>query len=228
MNLLRRAPVLALAVGSLMATSAVLADTFQTPAEVMAAADGSFSYEVAYLKGEGSAHFGGYGWFGDTNVLGGGIGDAFCVTTVDPGWTLRFTVSGKLKNPNLGGTVYQDVSLCGAPGGSSSTSVRPFDPLGVGGPAAGRDARLWNDPNPFTSRTTFHFALPAAGPVTLGIYDVAGRLVVRVVDGELPAGPHEVAWDRSALRDAHTANGVLFARLSFGGRVQMRRMVLLQ
>ena len=228
MSFLRRAPMLALAVASLLAPSASRADTFLAPPEVMAAADGSFSYDVVFKKGPGTGHFGGIEWLGTLNCDGVLFGDGFCLSSVEPGQTISFVVSSKLKNPSLDGSVYQSVSLCDAPGASSTTTIRKFNPLGVGNPPANANGPLRNEPNPFRARTTFYFDLPEAGPVSLGIYDVAGRLVARVVDGVMPAGPQQAAWDRSALGDAPDASGVLFARLSFGGRIQMRRMVLLQ
>ena len=228
MSVLRRAPMLALAAASLLVPSASRADTFLAPPQVMAAADGSFSYEVVFKKGPGTAHLGGVHWLGTSNCDDSFIGDGFCISPVEPGSTIRFTVSSKLKNPSLDGSVHEDVSLCDAPGGSATTTIRKFDPLGVGNPTASGDWRLRNEPNPFRARTTFFFDLPEGGPASLGIYDVAGRLVARVFDGVMPAGSHEVTWDRSALGDARGASGVLFVRLSFGGRIQMRRMVLLQ
>lgn len=228
MSVLRRAPMLALAVAALLAPSASRADTFQAPPEVMAAADGSFSYEVVFKKGPGTAHFGGIDWLGTTNCDGALFGDGFCLNPVEPGATISFTVSSRLKNPSFDGSVYESVSLCDAPGASATTTILKFDPLGVGNPQASGDGRLRNEPNPFRTRTTFFFDLPEAGPVSLGIYDVAGRLVSHVVDDVLVAGPHTATWDRTVPGNGRGASSVLFARLSFGGRIQMRRMVLLQ
>lgn len=47
---------------------------------------------------------------------------------------------------------------------------------------------MGNYPNPFRGRTTVQFALPEASHVTLAVYDVLGRQVALLVDGELPAG----------------------------------------
>ncbi len=54
-----------------------------------------------------------------------------------------------------------------------------------------------NFPSPVTGTTTINFTLPETGPVSLSVYDLSGRLVDTVVDGELDAGPHACVWDAS-------------------------------
>lgn len=61
-----------------------------------------------------------------------------------------------------------------------------------------------NHPNPFNPRTTLAFDLPAAdAQVRLRLFDLQGRLVARLVEGALPAGRHQVAWN--GLDDAGRA-----------------------
>jgi hypothetical protein len=54
-------------------------------------------------------------------------------------------------------------------------------------------------PNPFNPRTTIAFTLARNAQVRLPIYDLRGRQVAVLVDGELPAGRHEVLWDAAGL-----------------------------
>src|SRR5690606_39241789 len=54
-------------------------------------------------------------------------------------------------------------------------------------------------PNPFGERAEVAFALPSAERVRLAVYDVLGREVARLVDGEREAGTHRVAFEASAL-----------------------------
>ena len=81
-----------------------------------------------------------------------------------------------------------------------------------------------NSPNPFLSRTTFRFALPAEGPVTLRLYDARGRLVSTVVEEPLPAGEYEIPWQAGS----QLANGMYFLRLQTRDGVRTRKLTLLR
>jgi hypothetical protein len=83
-------------------------------------------------------------------------------------------------------------------------------------------------PNPFNPRTTIRFDLPAAGPVRLAIYDVAGRLVRVLVEGEIPAGSHEAVWDGRDQSGRSAPSGSYLARLVAGGKVEGVRLSLVR
>lgn len=109
--------------------------------------------------------------------------------------------------------------------------------LGCGDPAVGVEqpalpsslALAGAYPNPFNPRTTVRYALPAAGPVTLAIHDVTGRLVRVLVDGRVEAaGRHEVMWDGRDDRGRGQASGLYLVRLVAGGEVRQGRMTLLR
>jgi hypothetical protein len=77
--------------------------------------------------------------------------------------------------------------------------------------------------NPFRAATTLRYALPEGGPVTLTVYDVLGRRVATLVDGEKAAGRHTATLDGRRL-----ASGAYFVRLQSGDRVQTRRVQLVR
>ncbi len=54
-------------------------------------------------------------------------------------------------------------------------------------------------PNPFDAATTLGVAVPSAARVRLVVYDVLGRAVAVLLDGELEAGQHRVRLDASGL-----------------------------
>lgn len=81
-----------------------------------------------------------------------------------------------------------------------------------------RGIRVVSFPNPFNPRTTIRYDLPAAGPVRLSVFDVAGRLVRTLVDESLTPGNHEAAWDGRDASGRETGSGSYLARLEFGGR----------
>ena len=88
---------------------------------------------------------------------------------------------------------------------------------------AQQELLAWSQPNPFTRSTTIRFRLPSAGPVRLGVYDLAGRQVSRLLDETRPAGEHAVVWQSGS-----TPSGVYYVRLESGGQVVTKRCVKLQ
>src|SRR5262245_6824950 len=74
-----------------------------------------------------------------------------------------------------------------------------------------------NTPNPFRGTTSVQFAVPQEGPVSLAVYNVAGRKVADLVNGNLGAGPHHVSWDGTDRDGSRVASGVYLYRLSAGG-----------
>jgi hypothetical protein len=94
---------------------------------------------------------------------------------------------------------------------------------GAGAPAAGPRATMLSPgrPNPFRQATEFAVTLPAAGRVSLKVYDLQGREVATVLDGEeRPAGPFTAHVDL-----ADRAPGVYVCRLVAGGSVLARTVV---
>jgi flagellar hook assembly protein FlgD len=81
--------------------------------------------------------------------------------------------------------------------------------------------------NPFRSRTELRFGLRRAQPVQLTIYDPAGRRVVTLIDGPLPAGSHTRAWDGRDAAGRPRSAGVYFVRLRSAEQDAVRRLILL-
>ena len=50
-------------------------------------------------------------------------------------------------------------------------------------------------PNPTAGGTTIAYALPTAGHVRLGVFDVSGRTVRSLLDADVEGGEHAVFWD---------------------------------
>jgi hypothetical protein len=88
---------------------------------------------------------------------------------------------------------------------------------------AALDLDLRTAPNPFNPATTISFQAPTAGPARLAIYDLQGRLVEVLLDGDVAAGPVQREW-----RPSGQASGVFMARLECGGAVATRRLALVR
>ncbi|MFC1481797.1 DUF5123 domain-containing protein [Candidatus Neomarinimicrobiota bacterium] len=80
-----------------------------------------------------------------------------------------------------------------------------------------------NYPNPFNPSTTIQFALVMGGKTSLVVYDVVGREVVRLVDGDMPAGFHSIV-----LNQPQMASGIYFYRLISGEFTKTHKMLMLK
>lgn len=83
-------------------------------------------------------------------------------------------------------------------------------------------------PNPCQRQTTFEYALPKAAIVSARIYDICGRLVSTLAQGQVTAGLQKVSWN---LRDANgnaVPNGVYFLKVSADGRNATRKITVLR
>jgi len=80
-----------------------------------------------------------------------------------------------------------------------------------------------NYPNPFNPTTTFEFALPHSGFVTLKIYNILGEEVMALVSESLTAGNYTYKWDAGSL-----PNGIYFYRIQARDFVDMKKMILIK
>ena len=80
-----------------------------------------------------------------------------------------------------------------------------------------------NYPNPFNPTTTIEYTLLSPGEVSLIIYNLRGEEVALLINGNMPAGNHQVSWDASGF-----ASGIYFYRLQADDFVQTKKMLLLK
>jgi len=76
-------------------------------------------------------------------------------------------------------------------------------------------------PSPSRKVVNFVYSLPADGRAVLSVYDLSGRRVATLVNDELTAGRHEVAWDC-----AETPSGVYLYRLETAAGSLTNRLVI--
>jgi hypothetical protein len=80
-----------------------------------------------------------------------------------------------------------------------------------------------NYPNPFNPATVIGFSVQRATRVKLSVHDLVGNEIAVLVDGTVSAGSHTARFDA-----AERAAGVYFSRLTVGGTVQVRKMLLVK
>ncbi len=89
-----------------------------------------------------------------------------------------------------------------------------------GGDRPGKLQLDQNYPNPFNPTTTIGFYLPVYSEVRLEVFDLLGRRVTTLVDGEFrQAGPHSVQFNAQTL-----SSGVYFYKLSANSEVIIKKM----
>jgi len=87
---------------------------------------------------------------------------------------------------------------------------------------------LPNYPNPFNSNTEISFVSPTAGRARIDIFDIGGRLVNTVLDGEIIAGLNHLRWNGKDADGHEVSSGIYLYRLSAPNHNEFRKMALLR
>jgi hypothetical protein len=120
-----------------------------------------------------------------------------------------------LNTKGVGTNQMSDIQLVGD-GTNLVTSVsqgpRPAQPSGF--------QLCANFPNPFNPSTMIVFYSPRNEHVTLTVYDVTGRAIETLVEGEVPPGEHQLQWSAEGL-----ASGVYLCRMTARGFSQTIKLL---
>ncbi len=85
--------------------------------------------------------------------------------------------------------------------------------------------QLAASPNPFAATAHLSFTMATAGYVRLEVFDLAGRLVRRLIDATMLAGTHQRDWDGRDGTGRTMPPGVYMARLERPGKVEAARLL---
>ncbi len=88
-----------------------------------------------------------------------------------------------------------------------------------------REVELYqNYPNPFNPSSIIRFGVPEQAPVRLEVFDILGRKVMSLLNGEVKqAGRYNIAFDGRVL-----ASGMYIYRLVIGDKVLTKKMTLIK
>ena len=80
-------------------------------------------------------------------------------------------------------------------------------------------------PNPFNPTTTLSFAIPVDSELSLSIYNLQGREVVSLINGNLEMGYHSVVWNADTF-----SNGVYFVKMTAAGDkyISIQKLMLIK
>ncbi|MCK5330547.1 MAG: T9SS type A sorting domain-containing protein, partial [Candidatus Marinimicrobia bacterium] len=84
-----------------------------------------------------------------------------------------------------------------------------------------------NYPNPFNPITTIQYDLPEDGNIKLIIYNIRGREVIVLVNGNQEAGYKSIRWNGRNAAGQLVSAGMYFYAIGTNGHSAIRKMVLL-
>jgi hypothetical protein len=89
-----------------------------------------------------------------------------------------------------------------------------------------------NYPNPFNPTTQIRYGLPVQSRVTIGVYNILGQEVVRLVDVTQNAGYHEVTWNGTNSKGTSVSSGLYLYKLEASGEgrtfTELKKMLLIK
>jgi hypothetical protein len=88
----------------------------------------------------------------------------------------------------------------------------------------------WCEPanNPCRGTLALNCYLPRAAPVSIAVYDLAGREVARLTQGLMRQGPHTITWNGRTKNGVCVESGVYIIRLQTPTQCTSRKVVMLQ
>jgi hypothetical protein len=82
------------------------------------------------------------------------------------------------------------------------------------------------NPNPVTEKTSIVYSVPAASHVALNVYDISGRRVRTLLNGQQDTGFHVVTFDGRNDMGNPLPAGVYFYRLQAAGKDSTKKLIL--
>lgn len=120
-------------------------------------------------------------------------------------------------------TVNDATVYCGASGGKIWYTGIPSSVKKINENLPEKYLLSQNYPNPFNQSTIFNVQCSISGKVYLIIYDINGREIETLINGNLQAGTYEVKWDAGNL-----PSGVYYYKLTAGEYSEVRKMILVR
>jgi hypothetical protein len=144
------------------------------------------------------------------------------MTAVVPGGAVKGRIKVVLAGGGYGNSKTKFV-VATPPEGVMAEQKQARKAIGAQGAGVLPEPRIVAFPNPFRRQVTFDFTLPQSQPVTVKVYDLLGRQVRVLYQGEVQAWQaYQVAWQPQAEQAA----GLYVIRLEAPGQVRQTRIML--
>ena len=83
-------------------------------------------------------------------------------------------------------------------------------------------------PNPFNPRTRFTLSLPERSNIVVNIYDIVGRQVALLAEGDYNAGRYRMEWAGMTDMNAAAPSGVYLLVVQAGNHVFKQKMIMMK
>jgi len=83
-------------------------------------------------------------------------------------------------------------------------------------------------PNPFSNSTTISFTLPQSQKVSIGIFDMKGRLIKTLADAQMQAGTHQLIWNAKDEKGSTLSTGIYFLRMQTGNYAETKKLSVIK
>ena len=99
-------------------------------------------------------------------------------------------------------------------------------------PGSGSETRAYtlspNFPNPFNPSTTIGYALPEPSELMIAVYDVLGRQIKTLKQGQQEVGSYQIQWNGTDDSGKQVATGIYLCRLQASSFSQTIKMVYIR
>ena len=85
-----------------------------------------------------------------------------------------------------------------------------------------------NYPNPFNPNTNIDISLSSSSNIQLLIFDLNGRLIKKIAEGNFNSGRHSFTWNGTSENGQEVSSGVYIYNLISNERVFSKKMLLLK
>jgi len=130
-------------------------------------------------------------------------------------------------NPTTGGSILVTVSAHNYTPYMGTIAVSG---TGVGGSVGGIHVNSVDQafPSPASEIATIPFSIEAAAHTSVQVFDIAGRVVATLADGDMAAGNHSLTWDLTDGNGARVPSGIYHLRVVSGDYTGSTNLVVIR
>lgn len=83
-------------------------------------------------------------------------------------------------------------------------------------------------PNPFNPSTRFTVSIPAAGWLTVSIFNILGQEIIRLADREMAIGNYSISWNGKSSSNRVMGTGLYFLTVKFQDQIRTQKVLLVK